>query len=220
MSLTTLGLSATMADYVRTNTLRESEALRALRERTAELENANWSMSPEQGQFMALTAQIAGVKSYLELGCFTGYGALSVASALPSDGRVITCERSEEYAAIAREYWTRAGFADRIEVRMEDALRVLDKLLDEHGEGVMDMVFIDADKKPYPDYYQRAVRLVRPGGLIAVDNAFRGGGVADPADTSKATQAIRDVTITIRDDDRVDMALVPIADGIILARKR
>lgn len=221
MSDSTLGLPAAVADWMRQSALRQSDQLSALHAETMALPDGigNWAMAPEQGQFMAFLARLIGARTYVELGTFTGYGTLWVAHAVPG-AEIITCERSEEFATIARRHWRAAGVADTIDLRMTDAIDLLDGLLAERGENAVDMVFIDADKKPYPDYYQRAVRLIRPGGLVLLDNAFRDGGVADPGDTSKATQAIRDVTLTIRDDPRVDMSLVPIADGLLMARKR
>ncbi|MCB1492156.1 MAG: O-methyltransferase [Rhodobiaceae bacterium] len=220
MAETTLGLTTALADWLGRSAMRESEALKALRAETLALPGVgNWAMAAEEGQFIALLAQIAGVKSYLELGTFTGYGTLWVASALP-DAEIITCEAFGDHLDLARRHWAAAGVADRIDLRLSDATELLDSLIAERGENALDMVFIDADKKPYPAYYARAIRLVRPGGLVLLDNAFRHGAVADPDDRSKATQAIRDVTLTIRDDDRVDMALVPIADGLLIARKR
>ena len=191
-----------------------------LRAETAALpEVGHWATPPEEGQIVALIAMIAGARTILELGTFTGYGTLWLATALP-EARIVTCERHEEFAAIARRHWRAAGVAERIDLEMTDAIDLLDRLLSERGEGSFDLVFIDADKRPYPDYYARAVRLVRPGGLILLDNAFRGGGVSDPADTSKATAAIRAVTRTIHGDSRVDMATLPVGDGLILARRR
>jgi len=200
--------------------VREPEALTALRAETATLREAHWQMPPEEAQFMALLGSIAGVKRYLELGTFTGYGTLWMALALGADAEIMTCERHEPFAAIARKHWAAAGVADRITLHMRPAIDVLDELLATRGENALDMVFIDADKRPYPDYYARAVPLVKPGGLVVLDNAFRRGGVADPEDTTKATAAIRQVTDTVHADERVDIAMVPIADGIIIARKR
>lgn len=220
MAPRTLGLDPTLHAWMLDNGVRETPALQALRAETAQLEQGRWQMSPEQGQFMAVLAMIAETRRYLELGTFTGYGTLWMAGAIPDEGEIITCERYPEFAGIAKKHWRAAGVADRIALHMTDAIDLLDQLLAERGEGSFDMVFIDADKRPYPEYYARSIRLVRPGGLVLLDNAFRGGGVADPEDTSKATEAIRRVAATLHGDQRVDVSLVPIADGLFIARKR
>lgn len=220
MSDVTLGLPPALTDWMRSMGVAETPALKALREETMALDGiGNWATAPEQGQLNVLLARMIGARRYVELGTFTGYGTLWIAQSLP-EIRVVTCERHEEFAAIARRHWQKAGVDDRIDLRMQDAVDVLDDLIARDGEGSVDMVFIDADKQPYPEYYQRAVRLVRSGGLVLLDNAFRDGGVVDASDTSRATEAIRTVTRDARDDDRVDMAIVPIADGVIVARKR
>ncbi len=207
-------------NYILDKGLRESPALKAARQTTDAHENVRWRMAPEQGQFMALLARLHGTRSYVEVGCFIGYGMLWMAEALPDDAELFSCEISEEFAALARENWERAGFGGRVDLRVLPAIDFLDGLLAERGPDSTDMVFIDADKKPYPDYYDRAIRLVRPGGLIIVDNALWGGSVADPDNQEGSTRAIRQVTTTIQNDDRVDMSLVPVSDGMILARKR
>ncbi|MEO1198576.1 MAG: O-methyltransferase [Pseudomonadota bacterium] len=217
---TTLGLGEDLHAYLLANSLRESDAAKAARESVADQENARWHMAPEQGQFMALLAQIHGTRSYVEVGCFIGYGALWMAEAMPADSEIFTCEISEEFAEIARQNWRRAGVADRIDLRVTDAMSFLDGLLQERGANSTDMVFIDADKRPYPEYYARALELVRPGGLVLVDNVLWGGSVADPENTKESTEGIRTVTRTLHADERVDISMVPIADGVTIARKR
>jgi O-methyltransferase len=155
----------------------------------------------------------------LELGTFTGYGALCMARALPPGGRLVTCDISERWTRIARQYWERAGVAERIELRLEKAAEVLDALLAENGPDSFDLIFIDADKAGYPDYFERALTLVRPGGLIALDNTLFFGRVVDPAAQDPDTLAIRELNAALRGDDRVDLSLIPMADGITLARK-
>ena len=177
-------------------------------------------ISPEQGQFMALLVELIGAERTLEIGTFTGYSALVVARALPLHGRVIACEISEEYAAIARRWWTEGGVAEKIEVRVAPALETLDRMLEDGLAGRFDFAFIDADKEAYADYWERCLRLVRRGGLISVDNVLWDGKVADPANDEESTRAIRAFNARVRDDERVDLSLVPIGDGVTLARVR
>jgi predicted O-methyltransferase YrrM len=169
---------------------------------------------------MALLVRLTGARRILEIGTFTGYSALAMALALPADGRIIACDVSEAWTAVARRYWQRAGVVGRIELRLAPALQTLDALIGEGGGGSFDFAFIDADKGRYLDYYERSLILLRPGGLIAVDNTLWGGSVADPAETDADTAAIRAFNAALRDDPRIDLSLVPIGDGLTLARKR
>jgi len=213
-------LDEALYDYLLEASLREPEVLRALREETAELENANMQISPEQGQFMTLLVELIGARTTLEVGTFTGYSALAVALALPEGGLVVTCDISEDWTRMARRYWEAAGVRDRIDLRLGPAADTLDELLEEPGEGAFDFAFIDADKERLEAYYERALRLVRTGGVIAVDNTLWHGKVADPAVDDADTESIRRFNEKVRDDERVTLSLVPIGDGLTLARKR
>ena len=177
-------------------------------------------ISPEQGQFMALLIELTGARRTLEVGTFTGYSALSVALALPADGRLTACDVNETYAAIARRYWAEAGVADKIELRLAPAVETLDNLVQEGAAGTFDFMFIDADKENYDTYYERGLELIRPGGLIAVDNVLWDGAVADESRHDAETRSIRALNAKIKGDQRVAISLVPIGDGLMLARKR
>ncbi|GET38199.1 class I SAM-dependent methyltransferase [Microseira wollei] len=220
MSKKTLGLENQLYNYLLSSSLREPEILRQLREETANHPYARMQIAPEQGQFMALLVQLLGAKKTLEVGVFTGYSSLCVALAVPKDGKVIACDISEEYTAIARRYWEIAGVADKIDLRIAPAWETLDKLLAEGEAGTFDFAFIDADKGNYEGYYERALQLIRPGGLIAVDNVLWGGRVADSQVQDSSTQAIRDFNKKLHQDQRVTLSMVPIADGLTLALKR
>ncbi|HJR53555.1 MAG TPA: class I SAM-dependent methyltransferase [Gemmatimonadota bacterium] len=220
MSRRSIGLDERVYEYLLDVSLREPGVLRRLREETATRENANMQIAPEQGQFMALLVRLIGAERTLELGTFTGYSALVVALALPPHGRVTALEVSEEYAAIARRWWAQAGVQEKIEVRVAPAAESLDRMLEEGLAGRYDFAFIDADKKGYVDYWERCLRLVRKGGLIVVDNVLWDGRVADPSNDEEGTSAIRAFNAHVRDDDRVDLSLVPVGDGLTLARVR
>lgn len=181
---------------------------------------ADCQISPEQGQFMALLLRVMGARRVLEVGTFTGYSSLAMALALPEDGRVITCDRSEEWTAIARRYWHEAGVEKRIELRLGEAEETLKQLIKEGGRGSFDFAFIDADKTKDGRYFEQCMELVRTGGLIAIDNTLWSGRVADPAKTDDDTVAIRTFNAERLKDERIDLSLVPIADGLTLCRKR
>lgn len=221
MSRQTFGLDDALHDYLLEVSLREPDLLRRLREETGRLEMARMQISPEQGQLMGLLLQLLGARRTLEIGVFTGYSTLVTALALPEDGRVVACDISEEWTAIARRYWAEAGVADRIELELAPAVETLEALRSrpDPDAGRFDFAFIDADKESYAAYYEHALALLRTGGLIAVDNTLWGGRVADPADTAVSTEAIRAFNRTLRDDPRIDLSLVPIGDGLTLARK-
>ena len=206
-------------DYVERVGAREHPVLRRCREETAAMPNANMQIAPEQGAFLALLARFVDARHTLEIGTFTGYSALSVALALPEGGRVIALDVSKEYTDRARRYWTEAGMDGRIELRLGPGLDSLDKML-AAGEGPLDMAFIDADKSNYDAYYERVLRLLRPGGVVALDNMLWSGAVADPSIDDPDTNALRALNAKIQADERVDMALTTIADGVMLARKR
>jgi predicted O-methyltransferase YrrM len=220
MSKQTTGLAETLADYIQSISLREPDILKQLREETAKLSMARMQISPEQGQLMALLVQLMGAKKTLEIGVFTGYSALAVALALPVDGKLIACEISEEYTAIAKDFWGRAGVSEKIDLRIAPALETLEKLIAEGETGSFDLAFIDADKRNYENYYERVLTLLRPGGLILIDNVLWSGKVVDPIITDKQTQAIREFNQKLHQDSRINLSVVAIADGLTLALKR
>jgi caffeoyl-CoA O-methyltransferase len=220
MSNRTLELTDRLYDYLLDVSLREPPLLAELRAETAKLPMAGMQISPEQGQFMAFLVETIGARRTVEIGTFTGYSALCVALALPADGRVIACDVSEEYTAVARQYWSRAGVAAKIDLRLAPALDTLDALLRDGGAGTIDFAFIDADKKEYDAYYEAALKLLRRGGLMAVDNVLWSGAVADPARQDEDTLAIRALNRKLKGDTRVSLTLLPVGDGLTLARKR
>lgn len=215
-----IALTEKLQDYVLDMSLREPVLLRRLRQETARLPMAGMQIAPDQGQFMALLARLVGARRCLEIGTFTGYSALAVALALPPDGRVIACDMNPETTAIARRYWAEAGVAERIELRLAPALETLDALIAAGETGRFDFVFIDADKENYDGYYERALRLLRAGGLVILDNVLWGGWVADRRRTDPETEALRALNAKLHRDERIDVSLLPLADGITLARKR
>ncbi len=200
--------------------MREPEILSRLRQETANLPQGGMQISPEQGQFMALLVQLMAAKKTLEVGVFTGYSSLVVALALPADGKIIAADVSEEFTAIARRYWQQAGVADKIDLRLAPGIKTLDQLLADGQAETFDFAFIDADKGNYDGYYERALQLVRPGGLIAIDNVLWSGQVADPQIQDASTQAIRTLNAKLHQDERITLSLVPIGDGLTLALKR
>lgn len=220
MSRRSIGLDDALHRYLLDVSLRETDVMRSLREETATREDADMQIAPEQGQFMALLVRLGGAERTLEIGTYTGYSALAVAAALPPHGRVTACEISAEFSETARRWWAEAGVAEKIDVRLGPAVESLDRMLEEGLTGRFDFAFIDADKKSYPEYWERCLRLVRKGGLIVVDNVLWDGQVADPAHTDDATEAIRAFNARVRDDERVDLSLVPVGDGLTLARVR
>jgi predicted O-methyltransferase YrrM len=220
MANRSLELTDQVYDYLLEVSLREHPVLARLREETAELPLSIMQIAPEQGQFMRLLVQILGAKRCLEIGTFTGYSSLSVALRLPADGQIIACDVSVDFTEIALRYWAEAGVADKIDLRLGPAIETLDDLLKEGASGSFDFAFIDADKENYLPYYERCLKLIRPGGLIAVDNVLWNGSVADSEKTDADTQAIRELNQKLRDDERVDISMVPIGDGLTLARKR
>ncbi|PPT10622.1 O-methyltransferase family protein [Geitlerinema sp. FC II] len=220
MSNKTLGLSPPLHDYLTSVSVREPELLTQLREETAKLPMSNMQIAPEQGQFMALLVQLMGAKKAIEIGVFTGYSSLAVALALPENGKLVACDVDEEYTAIARRYWEKAGVSGKIDLHLAPALETLDRLLEDGQAETFDFAFIDADKRNYPNYYEKSLQLLRRGGLIAIDNVLWSGRVADSEDTDKRTQAIRDFNQKLYEDDRVMLSLVPIADGLTLALKQ
>lgn len=220
MSNRTLSLNDALYDYLLAHSVQEPEVLVALRQETAQHPMAQMQIAPEQGQLMAFLVQLMGARRALEVGVFTGYSALRVALALPADGQLVACDVSEEYTAIARRYWAQAGVADKIDLRIAPAAETLDRLMAEGQADSFDFAFIDADKSNYPTYYEQALQLVRPGGLIAIDNVLWSGRVADPAVTDNRTETIRQFNQSLYQDDRIVLTLLPIADGLTLALKQ
>jgi caffeoyl-CoA O-methyltransferase len=208
-----------LADYIREVTLREPEPLRRLREETEDHPRASMQTSPEQGQFLHLMARVTGARKTLEVGVFMGYSSTWVALALPPGGKIIACDLSEEYTARARRTWREAGVEDRIELRLGPALETLDRLLADGQAGSFDFAFIDADKGNYANYYERAFALLRPGGLIAVDNVLWDGLVIDPNDHDSDTEAIRAFNRKLHADRRVALSMATMGDGLTLACK-
>jgi predicted O-methyltransferase YrrM len=220
MTKKTLGLDDRLHRYFLSVSGRESDLLRSLREETAAHPLSRMQIAPEQGQFMALLVQLLGATKTLEIGVFTGYSSLAVALALPPQGKIVACDISADYTAMARSYWQRAGVADKIDLRIAPALETLDRLLESGEAGTFDFAFIDADKQNYDNYYERALQLVRVGGLITIDNVLWGGQVADPTVDDANTEAIRALNAKLVEDDRISLSVVPIADGLTLALKR
>jgi caffeoyl-CoA O-methyltransferase len=194
--------------------------MRELREETARLPQAQMQIAPEQGAFMSLLTELLGVRKYLEIGVFTGYSSLAVALAMPEGGRITACDVSEEFTSVARRYWERAGVAGSIDLRLAPALETLDRLLDEGHAGTYDFAFVDADKTNYDGYYESALRLLRTGGLIAFDNVLWSGRIADPDAQDADTLALRALNAKLHADQRITLAMLPLADGLTLARKR
>jgi predicted O-methyltransferase YrrM len=219
MSNTTIGLDENLYRYYLQHSLREPAILTELRELTRQHPMARMQIAPEQGQFMQLLIQLTGAKRAIEVGVFTGYSALATAMALPDDGLLVACDIDAEVCQIAQDFWQRAGVADKIDLRVAPALESLQSLLDEGQAGSFDFAFIDADKESYSQYFEACLTLLTQGGLIAVDNVLWGGDVADPNITDADTQAIRDFNQRLLHDDRVDISMIPIADGLTLARK-
>ncbi|MEU3190304.1 class I SAM-dependent methyltransferase [Streptomyces sp. NPDC006992] len=207
--------------YIESVSRPEDEVLGALRELTAELPGGTAMQVPAaEARFLSLLIRLTGASTVLEVGTFTGYSALCMARALPEGGRLTTCEVNRKWTDIAAEFWERAGVADRIDLRLGDAHETLAGLRQQGGGGSVDLVFIDADKKSYPAYYEASLELVRPGGLLVLDNTLFFGRVVDPAADDPDTDAIREVNELLRSDDRVEPVVLPVADGITLARKK
>ena len=219
MSNKSLPLNNFLYEYILSVSLREPEVLARLRAQTLQQSMSVMLSAPEQGQFMALLVQLIGARKCLEIGVYTGYSTLWAALALPPDGIVVACDVSEEWTDIAQPYWQQAGVADRIKLRLAPALQTLDQLLAADQAGSFDFAFIDADKENYLDYYEATLQLLRPGGLMMIDNTLWSGAVADNACQDPETRAIRALNEHVHTDERVQMSLLPVADGLTLARK-
>lgn len=220
VSTRTLPLDDRLYEYLLRTTLREPKVLSDIRQETAKLQARGMQVAPEQAQFMRLLVESLGVRRAIEVGVFTGYSSTAVALSLPDDGLLVACDVSEEWTRTARKYWREAGVERLIELRLGPALDTLDELLREGSACSFDFAFVDADKENYLGYYERCLALVRTGGLIAFDNVLWDGRVADPRDQSESTQAIRLLNDKLHGDERVTISLVPIGDGMMLARKR
>ncbi len=220
MTKATTGLDPALYDYILKTTLREPEILARLRRETDSHPRAGMQISPDQGQLLALLVELLCARRVIEVGTFTGYSSLAMAMALPDGGEMVCCDVSEEYTSVARRYWAEAGVEERITLRLAPAVETLDALITEGRTGAFDMAFIDADKENYQNYFERCLALIRPGGLIAIDNVLWNGRVIDPTDDSVDTQAIRAFNAGLKDDDRVTVSLLSVADGLTLARKR
>lgn len=220
MTTRTLTMTDELYDYLLANSVREPEVLARLRAETAGLENAGMQIGPDQGQFMALLVELLGARRTLEVGVFTGYSSTVVALALPEDGRLIACDVSEEYTSIARRYWKEAGVAHKIDLRLRPAIETLDALVTSGESGTFDFAFVDADKEHLDDYYERTLTLLRPGGLMLVDNVLWSSRVVNAELDDASVRGIRALNAKAHRDPRVSVSLLPVGDGLLLARKR
>mgnify|MGYP005840468065 CR=1 FL=1 len=221
MTTRSIGLDEKLYGYLIDHSLREDPLLAELRAETAKMPQANMQIAPEQGQLMALLARMIGARRYLEVGTFTGYSALAVTLAMPPQGETSCLDISEEWTRIAQRYWIRAGLADRIHLHLRPAAETLESLIRDGWSGDYDMAFIDADKTGYIEYYEACLTLVRPGGLILIDNTLWDGEVVHPVEEQdEDTRAICAFNRHVHADDRVDVSLVPVGDGLTIARRR
>lgn len=213
-------LSSHLLGYLRAISVRETTIQKELRSVTDKLPESGWEVSPEQAQFLALIVEIIGAKRILELGTFTGHSSLAMGAALPKDGLLITCDMEPSYTSIASEFWFRAGIKNKIKLIHGPAIKTLQKLLKDVGDNYFDLVFIDANKKDYDRYYELSLRLLRPRGVMAIDNIFWNGAVLDPHNTEKSTVAIRNLNEKLYNDERISLSTLPINDGLTLIWKR
>lgn len=220
MSTRTIGITDRLYDYLLSVSVPPDSLWERLRDETSAAVGFNMQISPEQGQFMSLLVKMLGVGKALEIGTFTGFSALCVARALPADGRLIACDVSEEWTSIARRYWEEAGVAGKIDLRIGPALETLDALIADGQGASFDFAFIDADKENYAGYYERCLELLRPGGVVGVDNTLWSGAVADPDNQTADTVAIRALNKLVYEDERVESCVLPIGDGLSIALKR
>jgi predicted O-methyltransferase YrrM len=220
MSNRSIQLTDSLHEYLLSVSLREAGVLKELRKKTATLEQRNMQISPEQGQFMQLLIRLINARNIIEVGVFTGYSALAMAMALPSDGKLVACDVSEEWTSIGKAYWVKAGVQNKIDLRLAPALETLKDLAHDWKAGHFDLAFIDADKENYSAYFKYCLQLIRPNGLILFDNTLWDGKVADTQYSDSETKAIRDLNQQLLDDERVDLSLLPIGDGLTLVRKK
>ena len=220
MANKTIGISDELAAYVLEVGTREPDVLARLREETAAIPQHSMQIAPEQGAFLAILVELTGARRCIEIGTFTGYSSTAIALALPADGRLVCCDVSEEWTSLARKYWDEAGVAGKIHLRLAPAAETLDELLADGAEAAYDFAFVDADKTGYDGYYERLLRLVRPGGLIAFDNTLWGGRVLDRDAQDEDTRALQALNTKLAGDDRITLCLLPVADGVTLARRR
>jgi caffeoyl-CoA O-methyltransferase len=220
MSSKSIGLSDELHEYLLSVSHRESAVMEQLRMETADHPKSEMQIAPEQAQFFQFLLRLIGARRTIEVGVFTGYSALATAEVLPPTGEIVACDISEEYTQVARRYWKAAGVADRIDLRIAPAEETLDALLEEGQAGTFDFSFIDADKAAYDTYYEQSLRLLRPGGVIAMDNVFRDGRVTDPTIEDESVRAIQRLNEKLHQDDRVELTMLPLADGVTLAMKR
>ena len=220
MSIKTINMKKTLYKYYQDHCIQEAAILRELRLKTASLPMGHMQSSPEQAQLMQLIVQLMNAKKALDIGTFTGYSALSIALAMPADANIISCDVDAESTQIAQTFWRRAGVTEKIDLMLQPALHTLDELLANGEENSFDYILIDADKANYPQYYEKALKLIRVGGLIAIDNVLWNGKVADNTVTDASTETIRQLNQMIHQDERVMMSVVPIGDGVTLAMKK
>jgi predicted O-methyltransferase YrrM len=220
MSNVSVGLAPDLHAYLVEHGVREPDILRRLREETADLPQHDMQIAPEQGALMAMLVGLIGARRCIELGTFTGYSSLAVALALPADGEIVCCDISEEWTAVARRYWSEAGVADRVDLRLGPALETLDDLIAGGASGTFDFAFIDASKREYPDYHERILRLLRQGGLALYDNVLWDGDVIDESKTDPDTVGVRRLNDRLLADERVSISMIPVADGLTLVQKR
>lgn len=220
MTNRTIDLSDTLYQYLLDHSVADDNIKQQLREETAKLDMAIMQIAPEQGQFMTLLTKIISARKAIEVGVFTGYSALCIAEALPEDGRLIACDVSEEWTKIGQKYWDKAGIADKIKLNLAPATETLQRLLDKGQANTFDFAFIDADKINYDQYYEQCLQLIRPGGLIVIDNTLWGGSVADLTINDDDTNAIRQLNNKLPGDTRVDISMIPVGDGLTLVRKK
>jgi predicted O-methyltransferase YrrM len=220
MSNASMGLPEDLQAYLVRHGVREAEILKRLRDETAQLPQHNMQIAPEQGALLALLIELTGARRCIEIGTFTGYSSLVVAMAMPADGTIVCCDISDEWTSVARRYWAEAGVADRVDLRLGPAIETMDELLAGGAEGTFDFAFVDARKKEYPEYHERVVRLLRSGGLAAYDNVLWGGSVVDESMQDEETLGVRRLNERLAADERVSIAMLPVADGVTLARKR
>jgi caffeoyl-CoA O-methyltransferase len=220
MANKTMGISDDLAAYIVGVGTREPDVLARLREETAVIPQHNMQIAPEQGAFLALLVELIQARRCIEVGTFTGYSSTAVALALPEDGQIICCDVSEEWTSLARKYWAEAGVTGKVDLRIAPAAETLDQLLAGGQESTYDFAFVDADKAGYDAYYERLLRLVRPGGLIVFDNTLWGGDVLDTDPSDEDTRALQELNAKLAHDERITLCLLPVADGVTLARRR